>query len=81
MSQLQRAKISALGVYVPPRLLTNVDLEKMVDTNNEWIMSRVGIKERHIADKGVGTSDLAAEAARRALAQRGIEASGSMPSS
>ncbi|MGC2245757.1 MAG: 3-oxoacyl-ACP synthase, partial [Terriglobales bacterium] len=75
MTQLQRAKISALGVYVPPRLLTNADLEKMVDTNNEWIMSRVGIKERHIADKGVGTSDLAAEAARRALAQRGIEAS------
>jgi 3-oxoacyl-[acyl-carrier-protein] synthase-3 len=75
LTQLQRAKISALGVYVPPRLLTNADLEKMVDTNNEWIMSRVGIKERHIADKGVGTSDLAAEAARRALAQRGIEAS------
>jgi 3-oxoacyl-[acyl-carrier-protein] synthase-3 len=75
LNQLQRAKISALGVYVPPRLLTNADLEKMVDTNNEWIMSRVGIKERHIADKGVGTSDLAAEAARRALAQRGIEAS------
>jgi len=75
LTQLQRAKISALGVYVPPRLLTNADLEKMVDTNNEWIMSRVGIKERHIAEKGVGTSDLAAEAARRALAQRGIEAS------
>jgi len=75
LTQLQRAKISALGVYVPPRLLTNAHLEKMVDTNNEWIMSRVGIKERHIADKGIGTSDLAAEAARRALAQRGIEAS------
>jgi 3-oxoacyl-[acyl-carrier-protein] synthase III len=75
LNQLQRAKISALGVYVPPRLLTNADLEKMVDTNNEWIMSRVGIRERHIADKGVGTSDLAAEAARRALAQRGIDAS------
>jgi 3-oxoacyl-[acyl-carrier-protein] synthase-3 len=75
LNQLQRAKISALGIYVPPRLLTNADLEKMVDTNNEWIMSRVGIKERHIADKGVGTSDLAAEAAKRALAQRGIEAS------
>ena len=75
MTQLQRVKISALGTYVPPRLLTNADLEKMVDTNNEWIMSRVGIKERHIAEKGVGTSDLAAEAARRALAQRGIEAS------
>lgn len=46
----------------------------MVETTNDWIMSRVGIKERHIADKGVGTSDLAAEAARRALAQRGISA-------
>jgi 3-oxoacyl-[acyl-carrier-protein] synthase-3 len=75
LTQLQRVKISALGTYVPPRLLTNADLEKMVDTNNEWIMSRVGIKERHIAEKGVGTSDLAAEAARRALAQRGIDAS------
>ena len=75
MSKLQRVKISALGTYVPPRLLTNADLEKLVDTNDEWIMSRVGIKERHIADKGVGTSDLAAEAARQALTQRGIDAS------
>ena len=75
MSTLQRVKISALGIYVPPRLLTNADLEKMVDTNNEWIMSRVGIRERHIADKGVATSDLATEAAKKALAQRGIEAS------
>jgi len=75
LTQLQRVKISALGTYLPPRLLTNADLEKLVDTNDEWIMSRVGIKERHIVDKGVATSDLAAEAARRALAQRGIEAS------
>ncbi len=75
MTQLQRVKISALGTYVPPRLLTNADLEKMVDTNNEWIMSRVGIRERHIVDKGIATSDLAAEAARRALAERGISAS------
>jgi 3-oxoacyl-[acyl-carrier-protein] synthase III len=74
LTQLQRVKISALGTYVPPRLLTNADLEKMVETTNDWIMTRVGIKERHIADKGVGTSDLAAEAARRALAQRGIDA-------
>ena len=72
MSKLQRVKISALGTYVPPRILSNDDLAKMVDTSDEWIMSRVGIKERHLADKGVGTSDLAAEAARRALAQRGI---------
>ncbi|MFZ1131589.1 MAG: beta-ketoacyl-ACP synthase III [Terriglobales bacterium] len=75
MTQLQRVKISALGTYVPPRLLTNADLEKMVDTNNEWIMSRVGIRERHLVDKGVATSDLATEAAKRALAERGIPAS------
>ncbi len=54
MNQLQRVKISALGTYVPPRLLTNADLEKMVDTTNEWIMERVGIRERHLVDKGVG---------------------------
>jgi len=70
-----RAKISALGTYVPPRLLTNADREQMVDTNNEWIMTRVGIRERHIVDKGVASSDLALEAARKALAQRGMEAS------
>lgn len=75
MSQLQRVKISALGTYVPPRLLTNADLEKLVDTNDEWIMSRVGIRERHIVDKGVATSDLAVEAAKKALAERGISAS------
>lgn len=67
-----RAKIAALGTYVPPRLLTNADLEKMVDTNNEWIMARVGIRERHIVDKGVATSDLAVEAAKKALARRGL---------
>jgi 3-oxoacyl-[acyl-carrier-protein] synthase-3 len=67
-----RAKISALGTYVPPRLLTNADLERMVDTNNEWIMARVGIRERHIVDKGVATSDLAVEASKKALAQRGL---------
>jgi 3-oxoacyl-[acyl-carrier-protein] synthase-3 len=57
---------------VPPRLLTNADLEKMVDTSNDWIMSRVGIRERHIVDKGVATSDLAVEASKKALAQRGL---------
>jgi len=67
-----RAKISALGTYVPPRLLTNADLEQMVDTDNEWIMARVGIRERHIVDKGVATSDLAVEASKKALAQRGL---------
>ena len=70
-----RAKISALGTYVPPKLLTNADLEKMVETNDDWILSRVGIRERHIAEKGVATSDLAVEAAKKALAQRGLDPS------
>ncbi len=60
---------------MPPRVLDNADLERMVDTNNEWIMSRVGIRERHIVDKGVCTSDLAVAAAKKALAQRGFEPS------
>ena len=68
MSQLLRAKISALGTYVPPRVLTNADLEKMVETSDEWILQRTGIRERHIVDKGVATSDLGAAAAKRALA-------------
>ena len=75
MSNLQRVKISALGTYVPPRLLTNADLEKMVDTNDQWIMERVGIRERHLVDPGVASSDLAVEAAKQALAERGIAAS------
>jgi 3-oxoacyl-[acyl-carrier-protein] synthase-3 len=70
-----RAKISALGTYVPPRLLTNADLEKMVDTNNEWIMERTGIKQRHIVDKGMATSHMATEASNKALAERGISGS------
>jgi 3-oxoacyl-[acyl-carrier-protein] synthase-3 len=70
-----RAKISSVGTYVPPRLLTNADLEKMVATNDQWITERTGIRERHIVDKGVGTSDLAVEAAKICLAKRGIDAS------
>ena len=57
----KRAKISSVGTYVPPRLLTNQDLEKMVATNDEWITERTGIKTRHLVDKGVATSDLAVE--------------------
>jgi 3-oxoacyl-[acyl-carrier-protein] synthase III len=63
-----RAKISALGTYVPPRVLSNADLEKMVNTSNEWILERVGIRERHIADKGVAASDLAVAAVKNLLA-------------
>ena len=72
MKTLVRAKISALGTYVPPRLLTNQDLEKMVDTSDQWITERTGIKQRHIVDKGTATSDLACQAARQALERRGI---------
>ena len=70
-----RAKISSVGTYVPPRLLTNADLEKMVATNDQWITERTGIRERHIVDEGVATSDLAVEATKRCLAARGIDAS------
>ena len=70
-----RAKISSVGSYVPPRLLTNADLEKMVATNDQWITERTGIRERHLVDKGVATSDLAVEAAKLCLARRGIDAS------
>jgi 3-oxoacyl-[acyl-carrier-protein] synthase-3 len=71
---LPKAKISALGCYTPPRVLTNQDLEKLVDTNDQWIMERTGIRERHIAAPEMATSDMAIEAARCALLQRGIEA-------
>jgi len=69
------AKITSVGAYVPPRLLTNADLEKMVDTNDAWIVERTGIRQRHLVDRGVATSDLAAAAAKDCLAKRGIEAS------
>jgi 3-oxoacyl-[acyl-carrier-protein] synthase-3 len=65
-------KISGLSTYVPPRLLTNADLEKLVETTDEWILQRTGIRERHVVDPGVATSDLAAEAARGAMAQAGV---------
>jgi 3-oxoacyl-[acyl-carrier-protein] synthase-3 len=73
---LPKVKISALGCYTPPRLLTNQDLEKMVATNNEWILERTGIYQRHIADPDMATSDMAVEAAKCALAQRGVDAAG-----
>jgi len=60
-----RAKIAALGTYVPPRVLTNKNLEKMVETTDQWILERTGIRERHLADKGVAASDLAVEAVKQ----------------
>jgi 3-oxoacyl-[acyl-carrier-protein] synthase-3 len=62
-----RAKITALGTYVPPRVLTNKDLETMVDTTDQWILDRTGIRERHLVDKGVAASDLAVEAVKNLL--------------
>jgi 3-oxoacyl-[acyl-carrier-protein] synthase III len=71
---LVRARISSLATYVPPRVLSNADLEKMVETSDEWILQRTGIRERHIVDPGVGTSDLALEASRLAIARAGLTA-------
>ena len=71
---MPKVKISALGCYVPPGVLTNKDLERMVDTNSEWIVERTGICERHIAAPEMATSDMGTEAARIALAARGITA-------
>ncbi len=73
-AKLRRAKISGLGTFVPPRILSNADLEKMVETNDKWITERTGIRERHLVDPGMATSDMAVEAARRCLAERGIPA-------
>src|SRR5204863_6550071 len=64
--------ITSLATYVPPRVLSNADLEKMVDTTDEWIRQRTGIRERHIVDPGVATSDLGKEAAAKAIARAGI---------
>ena len=67
MPNVCRAKISALGTYVPPRVLTNKDLETMVETTDQWIMVRTGIRERHLVDKGVAASDLAVGAVQNLL--------------
>jgi 3-oxoacyl-[acyl-carrier-protein] synthase III len=71
---LRPVKIAGLSTYVPPRVLTNADLEKMVETSDEWILQRTGIRERHIVDPGTATSDLAREAAIGAMAQAGVTA-------
>ena len=65
-------KIAALATYVPPRVMTNAELEKLVETSDAWIRQRTGIRERHVADPGVGASDLAVPAATRAIAQAGL---------
>src|SRR5204862_6718729 len=62
-----RAYISGVGAYAPKRVLTNADLERMVETSDEWIVQRSGIRERHIAEEGESTCDLALPAAQQAL--------------
>jgi 3-oxoacyl-[acyl-carrier-protein] synthase-3 len=69
MSHRIAAKITGVAGCVPPKILTNADLEKMVATNDEWIRTRTGIRERHIAEKGTPTSHLAVQAAKTLLAQ------------
>ncbi len=64
--------IASLATYVPPRVLTNADLERMVDTTDDWILQRTGIRERHIVDPGVATSDLGKEAALAAIQRAGL---------
>src|SRR5215470_1175760 len=69
MSRRIAAKITGVAGYIPPKVLTNADLEKMVETNDEWIRTRTGIRERHIAEDGTASSHLATEAAKTLLAQ------------
>jgi 3-oxoacyl-[acyl-carrier-protein] synthase III len=69
-----RIGITGVGAYVPERVLTNADLERMVDTSDEWIVERTGIRERRIAEEGQAASDLALPACRDALAQAGVRA-------
>jgi 3-oxoacyl-[acyl-carrier-protein] synthase-3 len=64
LATVRRAKITAIGTYVPPRILSNHDLEKMVDTTDQWILERTGIRERHLVDKGVAASDLPSRTCR-----------------
>lgn len=75
MGLKRRAKISALGRYVPPRVVTNEELSRQVETSHEWILTRTGIAERHWVEPGTPTSELAARAASDLLRNRGIEAS------
>src|SRR5216683_2072837 len=74
MSRRIAAKITGVSGFVPPRVMSNADLEKLVDTNDAWIRERTGIRERHVAEPGVGSSDLATAAARILLESRGVPA-------
>ena len=72
---MKYSRIAGTGSYLPEKILTNADLESMVDTTDEWIFARTGIRERHIVAEDEFTSDLALHAARRAIESAGIQAS------
>jgi len=72
MKMIQNVGVAAVGAYAPPNVMTNFDLEKIVDTSDEWIRTRTGIKTRHIAEEGLATSDLGVQAARVALGRAGL---------
>jgi len=67
------AKITGVAGYVPPRVVTNADMEKLVETNDEWIRTRTGIRERHYVEPGVPASHLGTEAAKKLLAAKGVQ--------
>jgi len=69
-----RARITGVGSCLPPRVVTNDDLAAVMDTSDEWIVQRTGIRERHIVDENEATSDLAIRAAQQALERAGVEA-------
>jgi len=73
MSHRIAAKITGVAGFVPPRVMTNEDFAKIIETNDKWIRERTGIRERHVADPGVATSHMATEAAKKVLEQTGTD--------
>mgnify|MGYP001611274954 CR=1 FL=1 len=71
---MKYSRVIGTGGYLPEKIMTNADLEKIVDTTDDWIVARTGIRERHIAADGETTCDLAEQATRRALESAGIQA-------
>lgn len=74
MAGIYRSRVAGIGSYLPEKVLSNFDLEKMVETTNQWIVERTGIERRHIAAEGQGTSDLCVQAAQKALADANLTA-------
>lgn len=73
MAGLYRSRIAGVGSYLPEKILSNVDLEKLVDTNDQWIVERTGIERRHVAAENEATSDLCVEAAKKAIADANLK--------